>query len=104
MSERGGDKGDGLELDALRRQSALETLKKQLAAREVPTPQLEGYPLQKARKILSLVGVSPERIRLRLTEHPGERGTTAKKSIKAAKYQPYFEDNSHRFAVRSPAP
>ena len=75
MSEQGGDNGDGLELDALRRQSALETLKKQLAAREVPTPQLEGYPLQKARKILSLVGVSPERIRLRLTEHPGERGT-----------------------------
>ena len=28
-----------------------------------------------ALKILSLVGVSPERIRLRLTEHPGERGT-----------------------------
>ncbi|MGE0711380.1 MAG: phage tail protein [Planctomycetota bacterium] len=69
-----GDDPEGLELSALRRESALERLKKALSEREVPTPQLEGYSLQKARKILSLVGVSPERLRVRLVEHPGERG------------------------------
>lgn len=67
--------GDGLELGTLRRQGALERLKKALAEREIPTPQLEGYSLRKARKILGLVGISPDRIRLKLTEHHEKRGT-----------------------------
>lgn len=68
------DDPDGLELGALRRQSALEQLKKKLAEREVPLPQLEGYTLQKARKILELVGVGADRVRLRMSESPLERG------------------------------
>lgn len=70
-----GNAGDGLELGAQRRESALERLKKSLAEREIPTPHVEGYPLRKAHKILRLAGVNPLRIRTRLTEHPAERGT-----------------------------
>ena len=65
---------DGLELSSRRRESALEQLKRALAAREMPTPQLAGYPLHKARKILSLYGIAPERVHVRLTEHHEQRG------------------------------
>ncbi len=67
--------GDGLELDARTRETALERLKKALAEREVPMPRLEGYSLRKARKILALTGVDPARLKLRLTENEAfERG------------------------------
>ncbi|MBL4846157.1 MAG: PASTA domain-containing protein [Planctomycetes bacterium] len=66
---------EGLGLSARHRETTLEQIKKSLALREVPVPQLVGYPIHKARKILSLAGVAPERIRLRLSEGPRERGT-----------------------------
>ncbi len=66
---------DGLALGARRRESALERLKKALAEREMPAPKLEGYSLHKVRKILALSGVSPERLRVRLTDHHERRGT-----------------------------
>lgn len=82
MSESGNGNGtpapaddDGLELSSRRRESALERLKRELAARELPTPQVAGYPLHKARKILALSGISPERVRVRLAEHHDPRGT-----------------------------
>ncbi|RMG06373.1 MAG: hypothetical protein D6731_25945 [Planctomycetota bacterium] len=71
----GGSAGDGLELGRLRRESALERLKKALAEREVPAPQLEGYPLWKARKILDLVRIPAERLQLKLVESEQPRGT-----------------------------
>lgn len=69
------DDGEGLALGAKRRESALERLKKALAERELPAPKLEGYSLHKARKILALTGVAPERLRVRLTDHYAPRGT-----------------------------
>jgi phage tail-like protein len=71
---------EGVDVSARRRESTLEKLKKALAEREVPTPQLEGYSLAKARKILQLIGVDPARVRLKLTEHPGERGMVVRQS------------------------
>jgi phage tail-like protein len=70
-----GNNGDGLELAGLRRESALERLKKALAEREVPAPQIEGYSLRKAKKILDLAGIDPERIKVKLVEHHERRGT-----------------------------
>lgn len=61
-----------------RRETALEQIKKALAEREIPVPQLAGYPLHKAEKILSLAGVAKERIKLRLNEDPRQRGTVIK--------------------------
>jgi phage tail-like protein len=69
-----GSMGDGLELEARTREGALEKLKRALAEREVPTPQLEGYPLHKARKILELTGIDPARLKLRLTDSVEDRG------------------------------
>ena len=63
----GGDAGSDVAL-AARRESALERLKKALAAREKPAPQLSGYPLWKARKILSLLGIDESRLKVRYTE------------------------------------
>jgi phage tail-like protein len=59
---------------AARRESALERLKKALAEREVPVPQLEGYPLTKARKILRLVGIDESRLKIKYVESELERG------------------------------
>ena len=78
--ERGGpapaeETGDGLAVVSARRESALERLKKKLADREVPVPQLEGYPLAKARKILRLVGIEAERLKVKYAESEVERGT-----------------------------
>jgi len=67
-------RGDGLELEARTRETTLERLKKSLAERSAPAPQVEGYPLWKARKILELMGVGAERVRLKLVEHDAERG------------------------------
>lgn len=53
---------------AARRESALERLKKALAARERPAPQLAGYSLAKARKILRLLGVDESRLKIGYTE------------------------------------
>jgi phage tail-like protein len=72
------DAGDGLEVVARGREGALERLKKALAAREVPMPTLEGYPLRKARKILALSGIDPARLRMRVHEHVHERGSVVK--------------------------
>jgi len=67
--------GEGLEVRvAARRESALEKLKKQLAEREAPVPQLEGYSLAKARKILRLVGLEESRLRVKYVESEAERG------------------------------
>ncbi|MEZ0230743.1 MAG: phage tail protein [Planctomycetota bacterium] len=67
--------GDGLEVQVTaRRESALERLKKKLADREAPVPQLEGYPLAKARKILRLVGIDEERLEVKYAESEIERG------------------------------
>lgn len=74
--------GDGSELDGRRRESALERLKKALAAREVPMPQLEGYSLRKAKKILALSGLDPARLRLRLVEHVEDRGEVVRQRPK----------------------
>ena len=74
LADEGEDDPEGLGLSSRRRRSALETIKKALAEREVAMPQLAGYPLHKVEKILSLAGVSPERIRLRVREDPRERG------------------------------
>jgi phage tail-like protein len=65
---------DGSDLDVKRREGALERLKKALAAREVPMPQLEGYTLQKAKKILALSGLDKKRLKVRLVDHVEERG------------------------------
>lgn len=72
------DAGDGLDLVARGREGALERLKKALAAREVPMPTLEGYPLRKARKILSLSGIDPARVRIRMQEDVHERGSVVR--------------------------
>jgi phage tail-like protein len=71
----GDGNGDGLELGSRRRVSALEALKKKLAEREVPAPQVEGYSLHKARKILDLSGVDLSRLKIKLVEHTERRGT-----------------------------
>lgn len=78
-----GDAGDGLEVIARGREGALERLKKALAAREVPMPTLEGYPLRKARKILALSGIDPARLRMRVHEHVHERGAVVRQRPKA---------------------
>jgi phage tail-like protein len=65
---------DGSDLENKRREGALERLKKALAAREVPMPQLEGYTLQKAKKILALSGLDRKRLKVRLVDHVEERG------------------------------
>lgn len=77
-----GDAGDGLELIARGREGALERLKKALAAREVPMPTLEGYPLRKARKILELSGIDPARVRMRVNEDVHERGSVVRQRPK----------------------
>ena len=65
----GNGDGDGHDIQvARRRESALERLKKALAARETPVPQLEGYTLSKARKILHLVDIDPARLRVKYSE------------------------------------
>lgn len=70
-----GDEGDGLEVKVTaRRESALERLKKKLADNEVPVPQLEGYPLAKARKILRLLGIDEDRLEVKYGESETERG------------------------------
>lgn len=75
VSEGEGEDGEGLEVRvAARRESALERLKKELAAREVPVPQLEGYALGKARKILRLVGIDDARLVVKYVESEVERG------------------------------
>ncbi len=77
-NEPGGssaEDGDGLEVKvAARRESALERLKKNLAARESPVPQLEGYPLGKALKILRLLDIDSTRLKIRYVESEDERG------------------------------
>lgn len=78
----GAGDGDGLEVVARGREGALEKLKKALASREAPMPTLEGYPLRKARKILALSGIDPARLRLKMHEHPLERGTVVKQRPK----------------------
>ncbi|MCW8137940.1 MAG: PASTA domain-containing protein [Planctomycetota bacterium] len=78
-----GDEGDGLEVVARGREGALERLKKALAAREAPMPTLEGYPLRKAQKILALAGIDPSRVRLRVSEHPQERGAVVRQRPRA---------------------
>ncbi|MCO5171282.1 MAG: phage tail protein [Planctomycetes bacterium] len=78
-----GDAGDGLEVVARGREGALERLKKALAAREAPMPTLEGYPLRKARKILALSGIDPARLRLRMADHPQERGAVVRQRPRA---------------------
>lgn len=78
-----GDAGDGLEVVARGREGALERLKKALAAREVPMPTLEGYPLRKARKILALSGIDPARLRMRVHEHVHERGAVVRQRPRA---------------------
>jgi phage tail-like protein len=61
--------GDGIEIKvAARRESALEKLKKALAARETPAPQLAGYPLEKAKKILRLLEIDEKRLKIVFTE------------------------------------
>ncbi|MBI3725785.1 hypothetical protein HY251_17800 [bacterium] len=68
------DMGDGLDVKvAARRESALERLKKALAAREMPVPQLEGYTLSKARKILHLVDIDASRLRVKYVEDEREK-------------------------------
>ena len=69
------DAGDGLEVQVTaRRESALERLKKKLADREAPVPQLEGYALAKAKKILRLVGIDESRLEVKYAESEVERG------------------------------
>lgn len=51
-----------------RRESALEKLKRQLADSSVGMPQLEGYPLRKAMKILTLAGFPLDKVRVRFLE------------------------------------
>jgi phage tail-like protein len=46
----------------------------QLAERAAPVPQLEGYSLAKARKILRLVGLEESRLRVKYVESEAERG------------------------------
>lgn len=76
------DGDDGMEVVARGREGALERLKKALASREAPMPHLEGYPLRKARKILGLSGVDPARLRIKMVEHPTERGTVVRQRPK----------------------
>ncbi len=70
-----GGEGDGLDVQVTaRRESALERLKKKLADREVPVPQLEGYPLAKARKILRLLSIDESRLDVKYAESEVDRG------------------------------
>jgi phage tail-like protein len=78
LASSGGGNGrgeDGLELSSRKRESALERFKKSLAEREVPAPQVEGYSLRKARKILDLRGVDPSRLKIKHVQHTEKRGT-----------------------------
>jgi phage tail-like protein len=60
---------------AARRETALERLKAELREREMPAPQLEGYPLAKARKILRLLGIDAARLKLRYVDDERDKGT-----------------------------
>ncbi|MDC3378839.1 phage tail protein [Planctomycetota bacterium] len=92
--------GDGSDFDepGQRREGALEQLKKQLAARETPMPQVEGYPLRKARKILALSGIDVERVRVKLVENVAPRSTVVQQRPRAGQMVD-LEDPNQRIEV-----
>jgi phage tail-like protein len=70
----GPDKGAGGDgARALRRESALEKLKRQLAENAVEMPPLVGYDIRKASKILNVSGFPMDRVRVRYLEKEGVR-------------------------------
>jgi phage tail-like protein len=76
----------------VRRESALQELKRKLAETEIEVPKLEGHMLKKARKIIRLCEIPRDRVRIKFIQSDKPRNTVIQQRPRAGERIDLMDD------------